>query len=202
MVGRLKRSLKLTFIAGFFVLIPVIISVYVIWRFYSFLDGVVSPLYKQNLGHSVPGLGFITAIVIIFLFGLIATNVVGQKVLHWWDSFLKKIPIFRIIYTAVKQITDILSPNKKSAFKEVVIVEHPRKGEYVFGFKTNEITLEKSQDEKEELISVFVPTNNLYLGDVIMVKKEEAINTELSVEEGIRIILSGGSSAPNHIKKT
>lgn len=162
----------------------------------------MSPLYMQILGHSTPGVGFITAIVIIFLVGAIATNVVGQKILFWWDGILKRIPIFRIIYNAVKQITDILSPNKKSSFKEVVIVEHPRKGEFVFGFKTNEITLEKSHGEKEELISVFVPTNNLYLGDVIMVKKEEAINTELSVEEGIRIILSAGSSAPNHIKET
>ena len=103
--------------------------------------------------------------------------------------------MFRSIYPTIKELLASFSPEKRGSFKEVVLAEHPRKGEYVFGFVTSEILVELPEG-KRQMVTVFIPTNNLYLGDVIVVPREEALATGLSVEEGIRIILSAGTAAP------
>jgi uncharacterized membrane protein len=100
----------------------------------------------------------------------------------------------------VKQLLEAFSPAKRSSFKEVVLAEHPRKGEYVFGFLTGEIVVEGPEGARH-MVSVFVPTNNLYLGDVILLPKDEVIHTGLAVEEGLRIILSAGTGVPGRIPR-
>ena len=109
-------------------------------------------------------------------------------------------PIFRSIYPSVKQLLESFSPEKRSSFKAVVLAEHPRKGEYVFGFVTSEVLVE-GVEGKRAMVTVFVPTNNLYLGDVIVVPKEEMLPTGLTVEEGIRIILSAGTATPPRLPR-
>lgn len=132
--------------------------------------------------------------------GIIATNVVGRRILAWVERLFLRIPIFRSIYPSVKQLLDSFSPEKRTSFKEVVLAEHPRKGEFVFGFLTGEVLVE-GPEGKREMVTVFVPTNNLYLGDVILLPKEEVIPTGLTVEEGLRVILSAGTAAPSRIPR-
>jgi len=110
------------------------------------------------------------------------------------------VPIFRSIYPSVKQLLESFSPQQRNSFKSVVLAEHPRKGEYVFGFVTSELLLE-GVEGKRAMVTVFVPTNNLYLGDVIVVAREETLPTGLTVEEGIRIILSAGTATPPRLPR-
>jgi uncharacterized membrane protein len=139
-------------------------------------------------------------VILILVMGTIATNVVGRRILARIELLLTRVPIFRSIYPTIKELFASFSPEKRGSFKEVVLAEYPRKGAFAFGFLTSEFLLE-TPEGKRQMVTVFVPTNNLYLGDVIVVPREEAISTGLSVEEGIRIILSAGTAAPPRLPR-
>ncbi len=200
MSGTLRNWLKRRFIAGFFVTVPAFATGWLLWIFWAKIDDLFDPLYRGIFGRSIPGLGFLTAVLIILAMGVIATNVVGRRVLALADKLLMRVPVYRRLYPSVKQLIESFSPEKRSAFKEVVLAEHPRKGEFVFGFVTSELVLE-GPDGKRDMVTVFVPTNNLYLGDVIVVPRDEVLSTGLHVEEAIRIILSAGTATPPRIPR-
>jgi uncharacterized membrane protein len=197
MSGPVRSWFKVRFIAGFFVTVPVVLTVWVLWAFYREVDGFLSPVYEQVLGRSVPALGFLTAIAIIFVIGVFATNVVGRRVLGWGESLLFWLPIVRRVYPAVKELVEAFSPQRRSGFREFVIVEHPREGIYTYGFLTGDVRVEGLKPGA--LMSVYVPTNHLYLGDIVLVPPQVVVSTGLSIEEGIRIILSAGTAAPPRI---
>jgi len=197
MEGRLRSWFKVRFITGFFVTVPVVLTAYVLWIFYREVDGLLSPVYEQIIGRRVPGLGFLTAVIIIFLMGLLATNVVGRRVLQWGEGLLRRVPIFGRVYPPVKDLIEAFSPQRRTGFREFVILEHPREGIYTYGFRTSEVRVEGTKPER--LVTVFVPTNHLYLGDIVLVPREAIVPTGLTIEEGIRIILSGGTAAPRRM---
>jgi uncharacterized membrane protein len=197
MPRRIQSWFKVRFITGFFVTVPVVVTAYVLWIFYHEVDGFLSPVYEQILGRPVPALGFFTAIVIIFLMGVLATNVVGRRVLFWAERLLRRVPIFGRVYPAVKDLIEAFSPHRRSGFREFVIVEHPREGIYTYGFRTGEVRVEGTKPDV--LVTVYIPTNHLYLGDIILVPQQGVLSTGLSIEEGIRIILSAGTAAPRRI---
>lgn len=197
MPRRVRSWFKVRFITGFFVTVPVVVTAYVLWIFYHEVDGFLSPVYEQLLGRHVPALGFLTAIVIIFLMGVLATNMVGRRVLQWAEWLLRRVPIFGRVYPAVKDLIEAFSPHRRSGFREFVIVEHPRGGLYSYGFRTGEVRVDGTKPEC--LVTVFVPTNHLYLGDIILVPRDGILPTGLSIEEGIRIILSAGTAAPRRL---
>lgn len=196
----MKNWLKVRFITGFFVTVPAIATAWLLYVFWDAIDNFFSPGYERIFGRRIPGLGFLTAIALILVMGTIATNVVGRRILARVESGFFRVPIIRSIYPTIKELLASFSPEKRGSFKEVVLAEHPRKGEFVFGFVTSEILVELPEG-KRQMVTVFVPTNNLYLGDVIMVPREEAHATGLSVEEGIRIILSAGTAAPPRLPR-
>jgi uncharacterized membrane protein len=188
------------FITGFFVTVPAVATGWLLYVFWEAIDDFFSPIYQQLFGRRIPGTGFLTAVVLIFLIGSIATNVVGRRVIALVERLLAHVPVFRSIYPSVKQLLESFSPEKRHSFKEVVLAEHPRKGEYAYGFVTAEVLLE-AHDGKRNMVTVFVPTNNLYLGDVILLPREEVISTGLTVEEGIRVILSAGTATPPRLTR-
>ncbi len=194
----IKTTFKRKFIAGLFVTIPILITILVIERFFTFIDNLLEPLLVKIVGFRFPGLGFLTAIVVVFLIGIISTNVFGKKILQLADSIFLKIPLFRSLYTAIKQIMDAFSPESKGAFKKFVIVEYPRQGSYAFGFLTKECKIEDGR----ELKAVYIPTNNLYLGEIVLFKEEDILYTDIPIDEGVKIILSGGIATPSEIKRT
>jgi uncharacterized membrane protein len=198
--GAVKNWLKVRFITGFFVTVPAIATAWLLYVFWDAIDSFFSPGYERIFGRRIPGLGFLTAILLILVMGTIATNVVGRRILARIERLLTHVPVFRSIYPTVKELLASFSPEKRGSFKEVVLAEHPRKGEYVFGFVTSELLVEGAEG-KRQMVTVFVPTNNLYLGDVIVVPREEALATGLSVEEGIRIILSAGTASPPRLPR-
>jgi uncharacterized membrane protein len=197
--GKVKSWFKVRFIAGFFVTVPVVLTAWVLWVFYREVDGFLSPVYERLLGRAVPGIGFVTAVAIIFVIGVVATNVVGRRVLFWGERLLRRLPLFGRVYPAVKELVEAFSPHRRSGFREFVIVEHPREGSYAYAFRTRDVEV---SGVKSPLVSVYVPTNHLYLGDVVLVPESAVIPTGLSIEEGIRIILSGGTAAPGRIPGT
>jgi uncharacterized membrane protein len=197
MPGRVQSWFRIRFIAGFFVTVPVVLTAWVLWVFYREVDGFFSPVYEQLLGRRVPVLGFLTAVVLIFLIGVVATNVVGRKVLHWAERVLLRVPIVRRVYPAVKELVDAFSPARRGGFRQFVIVEHPREGTFTYGFLTGDVRVEGA--EPKQLVSVYLPTNHLYLGDIILVPPKAVVPTGLTIEEGIRIILSGGTAAPRRV---
>jgi uncharacterized membrane protein len=197
---RVRNWFKVRFIAGFFVTLPVVATAWILWWFWSRVDDIFAPMYQRMFGRPVPGLGFLTAAAVILMMGAIARNVVGRRVLIWADVLLLKVPIYRRLYPSVKMLIDAFSPERRNAFKAVVLVPHPRDGAYAFGFVTSEMLLEGPQG-KREMATVFVPTNNLYLGDVVLVERDDVIATGLTVEEGVRIILSAGTATPTRLPR-
>src|SRR5213080_4181401 len=183
MSSRVKNWFKVRFVTGFFFTVPVFLTAWLLWIFWSRIDDVFAPMYDKLFGRAVPGLGFLTAVAIILLMGTIARNVVGRRVLAWGDKLLLRVPIYRRLYPSVKMLIDSFSPERRSAFRAVVLVQHPREGEYAFGFVTSELMLETNEG-KREMVTVFVPTNNLYLGDIVVVSRDDVVPTGLPVEEG------------------
>ena len=200
MSGPFRNWVKVRFITGFFVTVPAIASAWLLYVFWDFIDTFFSPGYERVFGRRIPGLGFLTAVLVILIMGSIATNVLGRRALARVERLFIRVPIFRSIYPSIKQLIESFSPEKRQAFKAVVLAEHPREGEFVFGFVTSEVLVE-TPGRKREMVTVFVPTNNLYLGDVIMVPRQDVISTGLSVEEGIRIILSAGTATPPRLPR-
>lgn len=194
MAGRVQQWFRVRFITGLVVTVPVVLTAWVLWVFYREVDGFLAPVYEQLLGRRVPALGFLTAVVLIFLIGLVATNVVGRTLLRWAEAVFNRIPVVRRVYPTVKELVEAFSPQRRAAFREFVLVEHPREGCYKYGFLTGQVRVEALKPEP--LVSVYVPTNNLYLGDIVLVPRHAVISTGLSVEEGIRVILSAGSAVP------
>jgi uncharacterized membrane protein len=197
----MRAWLKSRFIAGFFVTVPAFATAWLLWLFWSRIDDIFAPMYERILGRPVPGLGFLTAIAVILLMGGIARNVVGRRVLVWGDKLLLRVPVFRLLYPSVKMLIDSFSPERRNAFKAVVLVEHPREGAYAYGFVTSEVIVE-TMDGKAEMVTVFIPTNNLYLGDIVVVPRADVIATGLTVEEGVRIILSAGTATPPRLPRS
>jgi len=195
-----RNWLKVRFLTGFFVTVPAIATSWLLYVFWNAIDDFFSPGYQHIFGRRIPGLGFLTAILLILFIGTIATNVVGRRIIARIERLFIRVPIFRSVYPSVKQLLESFSPEKRSSFKSVVLAEHPRKGEFVFGFVTSEVLVE-TNGSAQRMVTVFVPTNNLYLGDVIMVPRDDVIATGLSVEEGIRVILSAGTAAPSHLPR-
>jgi uncharacterized membrane protein len=197
---RLKNWLKVRLIAGFFVTIPAIATAWLLWVFWSRIDDIFAPMYERMFGRPVPGLGFLTAVGIILIMGTIARNVVGRRILAWGDNLLVRLPVFGRLYPSVKMLVEAFSPERRNAFKAVVLVQHPRAGEYAFGFVTSEVVVE-CPEGKVDMATIFIPTNNLYLGDVVVVPRADVLPTGLSVEEGIRVILSAGSATPPRLPR-
>uniref|UniRef100_A0A0E0MME9 Uncharacterized protein n=1 Tax=Oryza punctata TaxID=4537 RepID=A0A0E0MME9_ORYPU len=196
------------FMTGCVILLPIAITFYTTWWFIRLVDGFFSPIYIR-LGINVFGLGFATSITFIFLAGVFMSSWLGASLLGLGELFIKKTPLVRHIYSASKQISAAISPDQSSrAFKEVVIIRHPRIGEYALGFITSTLTLRGVADGRRggggggggrELACVYVPTNNLYLGDIFLMSRADVIVPDLSVREAIEIVLSGGMSVPQII---
>jgi uncharacterized membrane protein len=193
--------LRRRFVTGFFVLVPLIVSlVAVVWTFRT-IDGITAPLYARLLGpdHVPPGLGILTTGAFILVVGVAATNVFGKKLVQRLEGYLLRVPVFRTVYAPVKQLVLAFSPDNEYGFKRVVMAHTPARG-VVLGFLTKEFSME-SAGKAESMVAVFVPTNHLYLGDIVICRREDAFFPDISVEEGIRVFLTGGMTLPMRLKQ-
>jgi uncharacterized membrane protein len=193
-IGWLRRS----FLAGVIVTVPLFISVFALVWIFGIIESFTAPLAKQVLGREVTGLGILITLLFVLTVGAIATNVLGRRLLTRGEGWLMKIPVFRTIYAPVKQLVAAFSPDNATGFKRVVMVDDPSRG-WVMGFLTKEFEVDRGRGA-ETVMAVYVPTNHLYLGDVMIFPRERAIFPDISVEEGVRIFLTGGMSLPGRIE--
>jgi uncharacterized membrane protein len=189
--------LRRSFIAGFFVTVPLVISVAALVWIFGIIDGFTAPLSTRLLGRDVPGVGLVMTALVVLLVGALATNVIGRRVLARAEGWLMLVPVFRTIYAPVKQLVAAFSPDNEYGFKRVVMVEDPDRG-MVMGFLTKEFSVDRGRGP-EWLVAVYVPTNHLYLGDIVLHPKERTFFPDMTVEDGIRIFLTGGMSMPGRI---
>jgi uncharacterized membrane protein len=190
--------LRRSFITGFFVMVPLAVSVVAIYWVVTFADRMTSGLGERLIDRHIPGLGLIVTALIVLAVGAVATNVIGRRVLQRGESILLQVPLFRTIYAPVKQLINAFSPDNESGFKRVVMVEDQARG-FVLGFLTKEFTVDRGHGP-ERLLAVYVPTNHLYLGDILVCPPDRATFPDLSVEEGIRIFLTGGMALPERMR--
>ena len=201
-----KSSIKKKMLAGLFVTFPLALSILAVVWLFRILDGILGGVLYKLIGRQYPGLGLILSLFVIYIFGTLATTVLGKKMLDRLEGFMLRLPVFKSFYSTFKQLGDAFSPENRSAFKKFVIVEYPREGVHSFGFLTKECSIQGRRDlsagdneNRQCHYTVYIPTNNLYLGDVRLFPKDQVILTDISIEEGIKILLSAGIAAPNLI---
>ena len=190
--------LRRSFIAGFFVTVPLFVSVAAFIWLAGVVDDLTGPFYRFMLGvDRVPwGLGILTTAGVILAAGAVATNVFGKRFLQRTEYLLLKVPVFRTIYAPVKQLIVAFSPDNEFGFKRVVMLED--KQGFSLGFLTKEFTVDRGRGP-EDLVAVYVPTNHLYLGDIVIVERARALFPDITVEEGIRVFLTGGMALPSRL---
>ena len=189
--------LRRSFIAGFFVIVPLAVSVAALAWFFGIIDSSTAPVSERLIGRRVPGLGLVVTAALVLLVGTVATNVIGRKLLSRAENILSRVPVFRTVYGPVRQLVAAFAPDNEYGFKQVVLVEDPRRG-LALGFLTKEFSVERGQGP-EPFVAVYLPTNHLYLGDIALHPRAEVMFPDISVEDGIRIVLTGGMSLPGTV---
>ncbi len=193
------NHLRVRFVAGFFVTVPIALSVAALVWIFGLADALTSPIVERLFGRRVPGLGIAVTAAFVLLVGMFAANVLGRRLLHRTEHYLLRVPMFRSIYAPIKQLVWAFNPQNESGFKRVVLVEEPQRG-LVLGFLTRELTVPDESGAPEPWLAVYVPTNHLYLGDVLLYRRDRVRYPDLTVEEGLRIFLTGGMALPGALR--
>ena len=193
------RSLAVTirnkFIAGLVILIPIMLTVKALWWLFSYVDGLARPMAESVAGREIPGLGFVTTLAIVFLAGLFFSAGPLRRLLEGLEEIVDAIPLVGSVYgTTKKVLSGFGKPDAQNAFKRFVLARLP--GRTTPGFVTGTFTLTRSDNTAYALCTVYIPTNHLYVGDVVVLPVEDVIDTDLTVEDGVSLILSAGASVP------
>jgi len=185
------------FAVGCAILFPVAVTVWITWWFLEFFDSIFSPIYFSLFGIHVFGLGFITSMLFILGTGVFFSSWLGNALLGIGELIIHRMPLIKNIYSASKQVSAALNPENESAraFQECCLIRHPRHGEYAFAFVTGKTTLQVGSTDLH-LLSVYVPTNHVYIGDIFMMEEKDVIHTQLSVREGLELVVSVGMGLP------
>ena len=189
------RTLRNTFIAGLVILIPIVLTAKGLLWLFEYVDGLAAPLAVRMVGRPIPGIGFVTTIAIVFLAGVLFSKGPLRRLLVSFEDLLDTVPFVGTIYgTTKKVLSGFGKPDEKSAFQRFVLARLPDR--MMPGFLTGTFTLKRPDDTVESFCTVYIPTNHLYVGDVVVLPSSEVIETDLSIEDGISLLLSAGASVP------
>ncbi len=202
------RKLRTYFLAGLVVTAPIGITAWLTWWFVSLFDAWIKPylpeMYNPDyyLSFHMPGVGLVVALFLITVIGALAANLVGRTLINFWESMLDRMPVIRTVYRGVKQIFQTAIAQSSSNFKEVALIEYPRKGIHVVVFIARELdSSEIGLEPGTALYSAFMPTTpNPTSGFLFFLKKEEARILDLTVEEGAKLVISAGLVTPKQIQ--
>jgi uncharacterized membrane protein len=198
-VTTLKTSLKRYFLTGLLVVTPIWGTVLVLKTLFVSVDGILGSILAKLVtpDYYVPGLGILTLILLIFVTGLLATNIIGWQIVQWWEEWLRRVPVVRGIYATLKSMTDILSFDDRKKYNRVVLIQFPKNGHYCFAFVTGVTQGEVQAIASESLVNVYVPTSpNPTSGYFLLVPEKEVVPLDMSVEEAMKLIVSGGLYQP------
>ncbi len=199
----LAARLRTYFLAGILITAPIGLTIYLAWLFISFVDervfSVLPPQYNPEtyLPFSVPGIGLILAVVALTFIGAITAGFLGRFFRHLSEAILNRLPIIRSLYSAIKQIVETVFANQSAAFREVVLVEYPRRDTWSIGFITGTTQGEVKHLLQQDMVNVFVPTTpNPTSGFLLFVPTGDLRRLEMSVEDGLKLVISGGIISP------
>ncbi len=196
-LGRLVRKLGTQFFEGIITVVPVGATILILYWIFNIIDNILQPVISYVWGHTIPGAGFVVMILLIYLAGVIASNIVGKWLIRRAESALPWMPVFRQLYNSVKQILMSFTAPRNTGFMQVVLTEFPRKGMRAIGFITNELCDETGK----KLLTVFIPTSpNPTSGFLHIVREDEITRTDISVENALKMIVSAGRVSPKEVR--
>jgi uncharacterized membrane protein len=192
-------ELRSTFVRGSVVIIPIALTYWFFSEFLNLIDGILSPLFEKVLGRTVPGLGFVSMVVLVLIVGLLSRNLVARVLFSWFEKLLGSVPFVRGVYSAIKDLIGAFTVGGKGrTFRQVVLVEYPRAGLYTIAFVTNEMTFSYSDKRTLDFVNVYIPNPpNPTSGVLILVPKKDAVVLDLTIEQGLKLVLSGGIVTPD-----
>jgi len=204
----LLAKLRAYLLTGVLVTAPITITAWLTITIVNFVDNRVErfiPAHynpEQYLPFSIPGLGLIAMIVFLVVVGMLATNFLGRFFVRIGENILDRLPVVRSLYGAIKQIFETVFANQSEAFREVIMIEYPRKGMWVIGFLTGKSKGEVQEKTKNNTVNVFVPTTpNPTSGFLLFVPEKDIIRMDMSVEEGLKLVVSAGIVTPDKMEK-
>ncbi len=208
MLKKAKTNFKRYFITGLLVVVPFYLTIYIFALIVGYMDTLLNYLPEflrpdTYLPFHIPGLGVIFTIAVIFFTGILATNLLGKKMVEIGDRILAKIPLFRNIYKPLKQFMETFFVTGYSGFNRVVLVEFPSKGMYSVAFLTGVATGEVQSKTQEKVVNVFLPTTpNPTTGFYVLIPEKDIIPLDMSVEDAFKLIITGGMVSPEKTKQS
>lgn len=194
---RIRRKIGAQFLEGLLVVVPIVIAIWVLVWVFSLIDGILQPPIKAIFGRELPGVGLAIEVILIYIVGVIADNVIGSRLISWGEGLLRRVPLFRYVYTGVSEFLRRFSAPTRNGFFQVVLVDFPKDGMKSIGFVTGEMT----GDSGERAFTVFIPTAlNPAGGFLEIVKEKDIVRINMSVEEAIKVVVSAGSLSSPEIK--
>ena len=191
------KRLRNYLVAGLIVLIPVVITWQLLVWLFNLVDGLLGGVVAAIFHRPIPGLGLVATVVIVFVVGLLAANFFGRRLIHYGETAMRRTPIVRGVYVAIKQLTDAFVRQEQAAFSKVGLVEYPRKGIYSLGFLTSPPTGELEEKAGADLVGLFVPTTpNPTSGFLLYVPRQDVVFLDMPVEDGLKLVISGGIVSP------
>ena len=192
------RIIRNKFVAGLIILVPIVITVQALWVFFQLVEARSKPLADAMVGREVPGLGFVTALAVVFVTGLLFSAGPLKWLLDSLEEVIEYIPLVGVVYVTLKKVFEGFgAARSRDAFKRFVLAR--LRGRTTPGFLTGSFTLKRADGTVESLCTVYVPTNHLYVGDIVILPASDVIETDLSIEDGISVILSAGASVPESV---
>ena len=194
----LLRTLRKHFLAGILVVVPIGVVILILVWFFSTIDSLLQPIIKAIFGQEITGLGFAISLVLIYLAGVLASNIVGRRLIRFGESILARVPVLKQLYSGSKQVVAGLSGTglNKAAFREVVLVEFPRDGMKTIAFVTNEVKNKSGQ----KLLMIYIPTAPIPTsGYFEMVTEDKVIRSNITVDEAMQMVISSGMVSPAKI---
>jgi uncharacterized membrane protein len=195
-----SRQLRKLFLGGLVVLVPIVLTANALVWLFRFVDGLAGPFWEAVLGRAVPGIGFATTLAVVLLAGLLFSFGPLKRLLDSVEQVRPAVPVVGLVYgTTKKVLSGIGGTGAENAFQRFVLARLP--GRTTPGFLTGTFTLRRRDGSEQELCTVYVPTNHLYVGDVVVLPPSDVIQTDLSVEDGVSLMLSAGASAPPRVRE-
>lgn len=198
----MKRVRKFL-VAGLLVWVPLGVTIVLIKILVDLMDQtllLIPYAYRPEtlLGFRIPGLGILLTLAVLLITGMLVANILGRRLVHFWENLLDKIPLVRSVYSAAKQFAEIVFSDNTRSFSRVMLIEYPRKGLYSLCFQTSDDLGEVQSRTGEEVVCVFVPTTpNPTSGLILMVPKKDVIELDMEIEEALQMVVSLGVVVPD-----
>ena len=197
------KYIQRRFLAGVLILTPIIVTGWLFWKIFSSIDKVLTPLQERYPIIDWPGVGFIVVLLFILLTGIFAGNLIGRRVIGTAERIVYNLPLIRRVYTAVKEISEVFLTDRKTVFREVVLIRYPHRDAFALAFVTREGTRLFNQLTGKTLLNVFVPTTpNPTSGFLLLVPDDDVIRVPIDVEEGLKMVISGGAFVADPLQKS